>query len=84
MERQAPLDALSVWVIYKNPRDYPAMEGQDLYVVREQWASRAGTGISTEAAVRATLDDARECVPFGLFCFERQVNDDATIVESWL
>lgn len=70
---------LRQWVIYERPRDYP----QD-FVVRE-WLIVRGSSPQPTINVRLapTLEQARACVPRGLFCIPRSPGDDAVIVETW-
>ena len=70
---------LTMWVITYNTSDYPGM-----YVVRP-WTIEPGklTPITIGTAVY-TIDQARDVVPPGLYCFPRSLIDDPVIVESWM
>ncbi len=85
---------LTVWVIYRNPRDYPGR-----FVVRAQdvFAGNPEPVRRPECAVCNTLSQARAALPrfqthehegrtYGseLVRMERQPNDDPTIVETWI
>lgn len=68
-----------LYVIYRNPRDYPGM-----YVVRRHWVDSAGS--SPELApltVTPSLAVAREQV-VGLENIGREPGDDPAILEVWI
>lgn len=87
--------ALTIWVIYgPNTLDHPG-----LYVVRAQDVLRGMDSPvpRAEYTLHATLEDARKAVPeyevyprdgvnwaSYLMLFERNPDDDPTIVEAWL
>lgn len=72
-------DALTFWVIYENPRDFPGK-----FVLRAQDASPQGVQPWQMCAVFGTLIEARAAVPPGLYCFPRIPGDDPVIVEMWM
>lgn len=75
-----PEPALTLYVIYANPRDYP---GQ--FVVRAQRIRSNEIAVMKEPlAVTLTLEEARAAVPPGLYRMDRYEGDDAVIVETWL
>ncbi len=88
-ERQPPEGAsaaLTFWVIYRRPRDYP--KG---CVLRAQWPMRDGTVVADTIAWFSDYEDdaqsiaaLRDILPPGLTCLGRQPNDDPCIVESWV
>jgi len=68
--------ALTIWTVYKHPRDYPT-----------SWVLRAHDvpgGPRVECMVCNSLEEARACVPFGLVRIPRDRNDEAQVYESWL
>lgn len=70
---------LTMWVIYKHPRDYPQQ-----YVAR-LWEIRAGCVLPTADVMMAdTLAEIRKSIPVGLFRTERFSDDDPCIVEVWI
>lgn len=71
---------LTVWVIYKQPKDFPTS-----WVLRGQDA-RADGSIAPHAAshVASTLEGARRGLPPGLFNLGRYADDDPAIYECWL
>jgi hypothetical protein len=66
---------LAIWVIYERPRDYP-----NSFVVR-RWS---GGKPARFCQVFNTLQEARDAIPNGLCCLERQPDDDPSIKETWL
>lgn len=70
---------LEMWVIYERPRDYP-----DSFVVR-RWLIEKGSPVPTDTIrVVASLEEAREQVPAGLYRMDRQPVDDPYIAEVWV
>lgn len=70
---------ISMWVIYDHPRDYP-----DAFVVRRHDVYRGSTSQPTgEYYLAASLEEARQYVPPGLFYQPRYEQDDACIAEVW-
>lgn len=74
---------LPMYVVYKNPSDYPGK-----FVVRLCVAGRGTVTCDKEPlAVRGTLAEARaaiEALVGPLHRMNRQPDDDAVIVEVWL
>lgn len=71
---------VELWVVYKNPSDYPGK-----FVVRRQWASRAGEHKCVyPECVTDSLDKARSVIPGGLYRLDRMPGDDPVILEVWL
>jgi len=75
---------LTMFVIYENPTDVPG----DGFVVR-RWVMCAHDNGHAPVpdpmvAVGQTLEAARSQIPPGLFCLQRQENDDPCIREVWL
>jgi hypothetical protein len=70
----------TVWVIYKNPKDFP-----DAWVLRGQDVM-ADRSLKPHAAchVASTLDLVRRGLAPGLTNIGRQPNDDAAIWECWV
>lgn len=76
-----PQTALMLYVIYRNPRDYPGK-----FVVREH-AVTHDTGIvivDPPLAVVGSLAAARNAVPAGLYNMGRMADDEPQIVEVWI
>lgn len=70
---------ISMWVVYEHPRDYP-----DSFVVRRHDVVRGSTPRPTEEYhVAASLVEARQHVPPGLYRQSRYEDDDQNIVEVW-
>lgn len=71
---------LDMYVIYKNPSDYPGM-----YVLRK-WAAGPGKIMAEKEPMIVTefLEEARQKVPRGLYMAERTKDDDPAIYEVWL
>lgn len=66
------------YVIYHMVSDRPGP-----YTVREFTVT--AEGVSPGAAQDApSLDQARECIPFGMTCIPRYSEDDPCIVEVWV
>jgi hypothetical protein len=73
-------DCLTGWTIYCRPSDFP-----NHYAVRQWWVADPGVVVNHPIAVVCdTLDEAREQVPAGCVCFNREHEDDPVIVETWL
>lgn len=70
---------LSLWTIYRQPRDYP--HG---YVLRRHVASAKGSRPTEDAFYAYTLAEIRLLVPPGLVCIGREDGDEPQIVETWL
>ncbi len=72
---------LVVWVVYRNPRDYPGR-----YVLRRWWID--GTGLlraELEPRWTATnLAEVRKQIPEGRVRLDPDPNDAAAICEIWL
>lgn len=66
-----------MWTIYDHPADYPRH-----FVVRSYLVGREGEG-SSRVQLADSLEEARACVPPGLFCMARSPDDDPPIVETW-
>jgi hypothetical protein len=85
---ERPPDGISLWVVYKSPKDLPHIP----YVVREQVATAGTLWINPEAYGFNDLEAARAWLtqlgsprgPWGLVCVPRDPDDDAVIVESWV
>jgi hypothetical protein len=74
------LRAVSKFVVYKHPSDYPGD-----FVVRRHVAGRGTVKIDPEPwAVVGSLAAARGLVPEGLVRLARDPTDDPVIVESWI
>ena len=71
------MSSLRQYTIYDHPRDFPGG-----FVVRE-WEISAGGMASVRAWTAPSLEAARELIPEGLFCLQRDAADDPVIVETW-
>ena len=69
-------EALEIFVIYKNPSDYP-----DEYVVRRFLNDIPDL---KPFAVENNLYLSRLKIPEGKVCVARSKDDDSVIVESWI
>lgn len=72
--------ALSMWVIYERPRDYP----EHFVVRRWEVAQRGGPRPTSDAWLAPSLSAARCAVPAGRFNMGRAQQDDAVISEVWI
>ena len=70
---------LTLWVITRNPRDFPAR-----VVVRRQYASAKGLRVDAVACVCDTVTEARASIPPGAINLGRQPGDDPVILEVWI
>lgn len=70
---------LTIFVIYKQPKDYP--QG---WVVRRWVIDSEGVQPDLMCAHADSLALAREMIPQGLVRFTRQKDDDECVFESWL
>lgn len=77
----AKLDALPVFTVYKNPKDYP-----DNVVVRLHFAGAKKIYIDNKAVVVNTIAEAHQVIPIaelGLCKFEGEKREPQ-VAESWL
>jgi hypothetical protein len=75
-------DTLTVWTIFREPRDSPPGYR---FVVRGFDVGPNGESVPHPTAVAAmTLAGARAVVPPGLVRWPRDPGDDPVIVESWI
>lgn len=73
---------LTLWVVYRRPRDFP-----DSFVVRRQFVMRDSSVRveTTPITVGPSLDSVRwALLPYGLYNIGRQPNDDPVIEEVWI
>lgn len=73
---------LEIFTVYWRPLDYP-----EHCVVRRSWIRPGETDRVNDPvlwAQAATIEEAREAIPEGLFCIPRQEDDDPVIVECWI
>jgi len=78
------MDSLSIFTVYRNPRDYPGS-----FVVRrfEVTADGCTQRAPLPLVVTDTLDEARAAVHRahpGAVCMARSDGDEPQIVESWI
>jgi hypothetical protein len=72
---------MKCYTIYDHPLDFP-----DHFVVRA-WLIVHGMSepqATEEHYLCDTLNEARERVPDGLVCFQRNDDDDPKVVETWV
>lgn len=80
-------DAINMWVVCKNPRDYP---GQ--YTARRSVITRGGIVKTSDLLLAFSLETVRQLVRsraeqmgyLRLDRLERQEEDDPVIVEAWI
>jgi hypothetical protein len=73
-------DALSIWVIYDHPTDFP-----DHFVARRHIAYGPGAGPTDDIVIHGKLAAVRkEMERRFLTCLARHPEDDPKIVETWL
>lgn len=73
-------DILSIWTIYKSPRDAPG-----LYVARRHIAHAGATAATDEAYTANDIEPLRAMFrEQGLVLIPRHESDDPVIVESWI
>ena len=72
-------ELLTIWCIYKHPKDYPGK-----WVVRAHDVGAGWTRPHHECYVASSLSEARKAVPPGFERFDAFEMDDPVIVETWL
>jgi hypothetical protein len=72
-------EGLSVFTIYKHPKDYP-----DKYVVRRSVAMSGVVLMDDKCQLADTLEEARKLIPPGLVCLEEPNTPELPAVESWI
>ena len=72
-------DALSLWTVYRYPRDYP-----DSWVARRIIVRAAQTLMTNDMYIAETLQEIRALLPKGLHRLDRSPHDDPVITEVWL
>ena len=77
----SPDDELPVFVVYRNPRDFPGK-----WVCRRQVATASGEVKSDPEpfAVSGSYSIILALLPPGLTRMERHPDDDPVIVETWI
>jgi hypothetical protein len=71
---------LTLYTIYFNASDYPGK-----YVVRKGEIGKGAVTMSkTQFTICETIEEARACVPTGLYRFPRDQDDALQIVETYL
>lgn len=73
------MDVLTVWTIYRNPRDYPGR-----WVLRAFDVSVEGTKARSECVVAQTLEEVRIALPPGRVPLGRANGDDPAVYECWV
>lgn len=70
---------LTLYVIYDHPKDFP-----NHFVVRRNHVNGTYRVVDSFCHVVDTIEQARECIPQGLYRFDRDESDDPVIVETWM
>jgi hypothetical protein len=80
-ETDVPRNALTIWVIYDHPADFP-----DSYVLRPQFVQPGGVmGIGDIAYTSNNIEALRKVMRgMGLHCLPRMPDDSSKIMETWL
>jgi hypothetical protein len=75
------MSTLSMWTVYKNPKDYPGKYVARLFEVDGKGARPTGSII-----IMDELDDLRDILAFDMHLtpLNRNDGDDPVIVETWL
>ncbi|WP_326430379.1 hypothetical protein VQ574_20810 (plasmid) [Stutzerimonas frequens] len=71
-------DQLSVWTVYRRPKDYP-----EQYVAR-RWIAAPHPTPTEDILIADDLKTLQEKMPPGLTRMQRQQCDDPVIVETWI
>ena len=74
-----PHDALVIWVITENPKDYPGE-----FVARPTVVAKGQQYVGFTIIRAKTLAEVRAKLPPGLICLTRHPTDDPVIVETWM
>jgi len=74
-----PEAALTMFTIYRNPKDFPPG-----YAIRRWLVTDQGPVAEEGRGGIWSLDEVRSMIPPGLHRMERQPEDDPCIVEVWL
>lgn len=73
-------DALMIWTICENPRDFPGK-----FTARPSAIRKSGAEMQQQVLVADRLEPLREkMIEMGLTCLARHPTDDPVIVEVWL
>jgi hypothetical protein len=72
--------ALPLWVVYDHPSDYPNCFVARLWNLYGERTDR----VLTAATLDALRGDIQHATDFVLVRLDRQPNDDANIIETWL
>jgi len=72
---RVPKYDLPMWVIYKNPSDFPGKFVARLHTV---------DGPTTVHFIADTLEEARKCIPRDFVFLPRFEQDERHIVETWI
>lgn len=73
-------DVLSMWTVYREPRDMPGVA-----FAARRFEVSAGAAVATNDFVTGdTLEGIRRALPRGLTLLSRHPNDDPVIVETWI
>lgn len=72
-------NALSMWVIYDHPKDYP-----NSFVMREWIIEGGGYKPTGQWIVKDTIEECRAQLPNGAINLGRYPEDDPVIAEVWV
>jgi hypothetical protein len=73
-------DALSIWVIYDHPRDFP-----DRFIARRHVVTGSAQGPTEDIVADKSLKQLRRVMESRFLTkLDRHPSDDPTIIETWL
>lgn len=72
------IEQLSIWTVYERPLDHP-----DKYVAR-RWLATPEPEPTDDILLADDLEALRNQLPQGLVHMQRQPEDDAVIIETWI
>lgn len=75
--------ALTMWVIYKNPSDFAGRMKGDVYVLRRWSVGARESTVDRHATAYGNLEKIRSKVPPGLVCIKASPDDDPAVLETW-
>lgn len=74
-----PPNALTLWVVYKHPKDHP-----NHYVIRRQIVSKGQVQFDRHCFLFQTLKEVHNFLPKCLTLLQPNPNDDPVIAEIWI
>lgn len=73
-------DLVYGWTIYYRPPEFPHHYAVQLWLMGPQ----GEVVMESCAVVCDTLEEAREQIPAGALCFDREPEDPEMVVETWI